>query len=187
MTSENIDNVAADIFLKSLDYDPDTGILTWRPKDESKFDCKRWNTRYAGKEAGCLDISNGYKNIMLKSEIFRRRFKYHRVAWLVFYGEWPSKQVDHINHIRSDNRICNLRDVTHQQNCRNRGMNSNNTSGVMGVCWHREVGKWVAQSACKGEKIFVGSYASKEDAAEAICNYYESNGFHPNHGAQLCQ
>ena len=57
-------------------------------------------------------------------------------------GDWPNGVIDHINRDRTDNRWCNLRDVDYSLNSQNRGLQSNNTSGVVGVTWHNENQMW---------------------------------------------
>ena len=108
-----------DEFIKEyLHYDPFSGGLYWikRPyKSRVKF------------LAGFEEKKDGY----LIVKINKRCFKAHRVAWFLYYGEWPKIVIDHINGDRKDNRIENLRDVTHQENCLNRV--SHREKGVQNV------------------------------------------------------
>lgn len=101
-----------------LSYDPETGVFT---RLVSKGRGK------AGTEAGVVD-SNGYRIICVEG----MNFKAHRLAWYYFYGKWPEGVVDHENHIRDDNRIRNLKDVTQAQNTA-KGKNHRGTQGVFGV------------------------------------------------------
>jgi len=89
-----------------LNYDPDTGVFTWR----DDLPVKR-GPRVAGKRAGSRN-AEGY----LYVEINRRKYKTSRLAFLWMTGEWPTFCVDHINRDRSDDRWCNLRDVTRSEN-----------------------------------------------------------------------
>lgn len=75
--------------------------------------------------------------------------------------------IDHINHNRLDNRKSNLRICTQQQNNMNRTMNSNNTSGIAGVSWHKGNRKWGAKIQVAGKQIYLGYYQTKEQAVEA--------------------
>lgn len=105
-------------------YEPESGAMFWRirptclfngdkyPKDR---EAKRWNTVWVGREALNADQGRGW----LAGTIFRRRCKAHRAAWAIHYGAWPNGEIDHINRVRADNRIENLRVVTHIENCRN--------------------------------------------------------------------
>lgn len=78
-----------------------------------------------------------------------------------------SKDVDHRNGDRLDNRRGNLRRCTHPQNMRNRGRNANNKSGYKGVCWHRISTKWCAQINHAGKVKHLGLFLTPEEAAKA--------------------
>lgn len=88
----------------------------------------------------------------------------HRLAWLLHYGEWPSRNIDHINGDKSDNRIANLRLCDHQQNGRNRSEPGHNTSGVKGVYWDAKRDRWCSEIMLSRKKRFLGSFAAKYDA-----------------------
>ena len=77
------------------------------------------------------------------------------------------KYVDHINHDTYDNRKYNLRVCTNSQNNMNRGLQSNNKSGITGVCWNKNKNKWEAQIYLNGKHIHLGLYIKKEDAIDA--------------------
>lgn len=148
-----------------IDYDPETGKLYWKERPERLFTSSRmwksWNSRYAGKEAFTAYL-NGYKQGM----IFYSTLYAHRVAWAIFYGEWPEDQIDHINCDRSDNRIKNLRGASLTENNRNTLISSNNTSGVKGVSMARS-GRWVAKIRDGNKNIHLGTFDSIDEAAEA--------------------
>ena len=107
--------------------------------------------------------------------------KYHRLAWAIYYGEWPKDQIDHINGIRGDNRIANLRSVSNQENSKNRRRSSNNTSGYMGVSFHKGSRKWQSYICVDGKFIFLGKFADKEDAIIKRKTAERDYGFHQNH------
>src|SRR5687768_770720 len=104
-----------------MDYNPDTGVFLYR---------KRRGRRSAGLEAG--SIVKGYRLISLG-----KQYSAHRLAWLYVYGEWPAGDLDHINCVRDDNRIANLREATDSQNNANRTLAPKNSSGFKGVCWNK--------------------------------------------------
>ena len=98
--------------LNRLDYNPITGITIWK------------DGRRQGKEAGSYD-SEGYKQIKINGFCYRLPI----ILWFYMTGSWPDADIDHINRIRDDNKWDNLRLSTKQDNVRNRGEFSNNTSG----------------------------------------------------------
>jgi hypothetical protein len=164
----------ADDVRKRLDYDPATGVFVWRYCDASP---REWNTRWAGKVAG-TDHGAGYREITIDY----MRCLSHRIAWLVTTGDWPTAEIDHINGNRADNRIANLRDVTNAENRRNMAMRSDNTSGNVGIRWHKQVGKWQSRIYVKGREIHLGLFTDLADAIAARKAAEILYGFHSNHG-----
>ena len=92
----------------------------------------------------------------------------HRLAWLYVHGSWPNKHIDHINGIRTDNFISNLRDVSPTINLQNRrNRQRNNQSGALGVCWHKDSKKWRACIRFDGRQKSLGYFQTVADASEA--------------------
>jgi len=116
----------------------------------------------AGSVAGCTD-RDGYLKVCIKSRFYRL----HRLAWLYIYGTWPKNQIDHINRNRSDNRICNLRDVTNQQNMCNAGTYNTNTSGRAVVYWDKRDSRWRACIVNKGKYLSLGYFKTFDEAVAA--------------------
>lgn len=146
--------VTVDRVQELLDYDADTGVLTWRTD--------RPHVR-AGSVAGCIN-SYGYVQIMVDGRCYRA----HRLAWLLSYGEWPEAQVDHINGIRSDNRLCNLRAATAFENMQNVAVpNRGSASSLRGVTLHSNGKSWEARIQAHGKKTRLGTFATKEEAQAA--------------------
>lgn len=75
--------------------------------------------------------------------------------------------IDHINHNTVDNRRCNLRCVTNQQNAMNEKLSKNNTSGVTGVVWHKRDSKWYARIKVNYKYLHLGQFEVFEDAVKA--------------------
>ena len=94
----------------------------------------------------------------------------HRMAWLYVYGKLPDKNIDHINGIRNDNRISNLRLANQSQNTANSYLSKSNTSGYKGVVWRKELNKWEAQIGVNYKCIKLGKFDLIEDAAKAYSN-----------------
>lgn len=134
--------------LSLLYYCSESGIFTWISD--------RGNQINKGNEAGGVN-QEGYIEIKL----FQRRYKAHRLAWFYMTGKWP-EVIDHINRERSDNRFCNLRECSVQQNSCNTGMSHRNTSGYRGVSKHKQSGKWKVDVKVNGRKLFFGLYEDIE-------------------------
>ena len=107
----------------------------------------------------------------------------HRLAFLYMTGSIP-KEVDHINHVKPDNRWKNLRAANRIINGRNRSMHCDNTSGVTGVYWHKKKGKWQAGIRVNDKRIYLGVFKHLEDATAARKTAEARYGFHPNHGVK---
>ena len=99
-----------------LSYDADTGRLFWLRVEAVTPHEKQWNSRYAGKEALRTLTSKGY----FQGKVDGQKLLAHRVCWALHYGHWPDGQIDHINHIKTDNRIGNIRSVSPSENMMNR-------------------------------------------------------------------
>ena len=100
--------------------------------------------------------SNGYINIGLNENQKSEDLLGHHFAWYCFYGNCNINQIDHINGIRTDNRILNLRNVTNQQNCWNR-------TKAKGYYWNKDRNKWQAQ--IRGNKVICLGYFNTEQEA----------------------
>ncbi len=141
-------------YLKSiLHYDPTTGLFKWiskRPKIN------------VGDIAGGLDDA-GY----IRIKIDGIKYRAHRLAIFYITGEWPPDHTDHKDLNRSNNKWENIRPATRTENFGNQTKYSNNKSGIKGVCWDKESGKWMAQIQIANKKIKLGRYKNIEDAAKA--------------------
>ena len=166
-----------------LDYDPETGALTWRMRDQKWFASTRarnaWNNRFAERITATAQDTNGY----LLVGVFGRKYRTHRLIWLWMMGAWPTDQIDHLNHDRADNRWRNLRLVTPAENGKNQSIRITNTSGAMGVWWDRQRNSWQAYIDASGRRIHLGRYITKTDAIIARKAAERAHGYHENHGA----
>jgi len=151
-----LSDITAEIVRDRYIYDPDTGIFIRRMTM-----CGR---AQFGQVAGSLKKA-GYIAI----SILDRPVMAHRLAWLYVYGEWPDGEVDHINGIRSDNRISNLRIATGAQNRQNAKIRKDNRSGFKGVSLHGNSGKWQATIALNGKRHYLGLHESPQDAHKEYC------------------
>jgi len=164
--------VTAELVRSILDYDPETGVFTWRVRDVSLFPAGKaspehkaavWNKRWPGTTAGTPG-TGGYVLIAIRD----RLYKAHRLAWLYMYGRWPIAFIDHINGDTSDNRLANLREATRAQNSQNRAKQKTATSSrYLGVSWVSSKKKWSAEIMVNNRSHRIGLYDQEEDAAAA--------------------
>lgn len=96
-------------------------------------------------------------------QIDKYRTKIHRLIWLYVHGYMP-KVIDHINGIRSDNRLCNLREATQRLNCQNR--QHHRDGRLPGTSRIRGSTKWRAYYTIKGKQFHLGSYSTELEAHE---------------------
>ena len=163
-------------------YCPETGDLLWRERPIETFVSqgagRSWNKKYAGAPALSFVRKNGYKH----GNIFGKSFLAHRVAWALHYGKWPDGHIDHINGIKTDNRISNLRDVDHVENQKNKPMQSNNRSGHTGVFWCARDSKWQATIHANGKLKYLGQFSQISDAVAARDVAKSKFGYTERHG-----
>lgn len=148
-----------DVVLSLLGYSQETGEFTWKARPGSA----RFNAQHAGKRAGHVAKDDGYVVIGLGGKLH----KAHRLAWLIATGEAPAVDVDHIDGNRANNAIANLRLATRSQNLANSFRPEKSTSGFKGVSWRNRSKPWVAHIKHQGKSIFIGSFASAEEAHAA--------------------
>lgn len=146
-------------------YDPETGIFTrgtakrnrgeqWVPGE-----VVRGHRHKAGYHAICLDDCT---------------YMAHRLAWLYVYGEWPPHTIDHVNLVKDDNRIANLRLATNAEQHRNIARTRSNSTGFKGVTYRPRAKKWEANITMpaaghgeRGKHKYLGQFDSPEDAHTA--------------------
>lgn len=138
-----------------LRYEPETGEFHWRggggrPRKKTT--------------AGCPD-KDGYVRI----KVDQRLYAAHRLAWLYVHGKWPDYTIDHMNCIRNDNMIANLRDIPREANMQNlqSAGAANKSSGLLGVSWHKGSKDWRANIKVSGKKLSLGRFNSAESAHAA--------------------
>lgn len=178
------DSIPTQEYLKEcFDYNPETGILTWKERPLYHFSGKKaynwFNSCFTNKE---LRNTNEYGYVYVT--INKKLYLVHRIIWMLIYNEHPDT-IDHINGITDDNRLCNLRNVTQEQNMRNIKLPRHNNSGYMGAS---KLGKrWRSRINIGDEEILIGVFDTKEEAAlayqlkrlelygEDFCNANENN------------
>ena len=152
-------------------YNKLTGVFIWRSRSISDFsNCKNpygtmisYNTRLAGMEAGHISKSSRYIVIGVDGI----KYQAHRLVWLYEYGFMPETGLDHINRVRDDNRLLNLREAGKQCNSRNSKVQSNNTSGIKGVSYDTRRKSWRTYINTNSKNIHIGYYQELSWAVKA--------------------
>lgn len=157
-----------------LEYDCNTGILTWKHRDEGPAS---WNARWAGKIALDINHNNGYRYGYVDNVAYLT----HRVIFKWLYNREPP-QIDHINGFGNDNRACNLRASSNIENSKNAKRRKDNSSGHCGVYYRKDIQKWVAEIMANGQKINIGCFVSVEGAIAARLQESKKRGFSKRHG-----
>ena len=169
---------------KLLRYEPETGKIFFKKRSVEDFETERaykiFKTRFEGKQTFNTKHSYGYLVGTIKSKSLRA----HIVAFALHYGKWPTKDIDHINGIKTDNRIQNLRESTAQENAKNKFISPRNTSGINGVSWHKNRKKWIAQIKIDGKMKYLGGFDDIMEAAKVRKQADKENGFTERHGCK---
>lgn len=177
-------NLTQEILKDILEYNPENGELRWKVRSEKYFPTSQssrcWNGAWVGKLAlNALD-KKGYR----VGSIFNKDYKSHRIIWFMIYGYLPD-QIDHINGIKSDNRLSNLREVSNHENHRNMGVQKNTKTGVTGVQWLKREKSYMARICVNNKEIRLGYFKDFADAVKARKIAEREYGFHPNHGDRV--
>ncbi len=137
-----------------FDYDSETGVFTRKQNRGGKAMAGATVGNYAG---------GGY----LKVSINKRNEYLHRLAWVMVHGVWPDGVIDHINGVKDDNRIANLRDVTRSANQHNMPSRINCWTGCVGVSWRADECKWRARITIQHKEIHLGLFSTLAEAVSA--------------------
>lgn len=158
-----------ELMRERLNYDPETGVLTYSSKAKGN--------KRAGDKVGCID-GHGYIKVMFQG----RMYYAHRMVWMMINGRAPAGVIDHINGIKTDNRIANLRESSISQN----GANSDLAlrGGELRGTTKLKSGRFQSQIKREGKAYYLGSYSTREDARTAyefasILVFKEFSPFHP--------
>ena len=138
-------------YIKSL-FRYENGKLIWNSKERVLL---------YGRQAGCVK-KYGYRRVLINNKSFMA----HRLCWLICNGKWPEKYLDHINGNRDDNRIENLREVTHLEN--NRNTHKHRCGKKLGTSYNKQINRWVAYVYLgKRKQKYLGAYDTEAEAHEA--------------------
>lgn len=157
--------------LELFRYDYETGVLYWRWRVNSRVPKTL--------EAGAQNKSSGYLSV----RVHGRLYQVHRVVMLMCYGFYgEGLEVDHINHVRNDNRLFDLRFVTRSENSKNQSLSGKSTTGVTGVSFLKARKKYIAQIGVNRKLIYLGMFETLEEAAAARAEANLKFKFNDNHG-----
>lgn len=141
--------MTAEEYIKErISYDHESGIIYRRMKTRNK--------------PVTTQSADGYVVI----GICGKQYRAHRVAWYIYYGFWPESDIDHVNCIKTDNRIENLRICNDSQNQCNK-TKSRGTSRYKGVDLHKASGLWRARIRKNYKVRELGYFHTEEEAAAA--------------------
>lgn len=174
-----------------LSYDKSSGELMWRKRPLEHFSSirsqRRWNSTFSGKPAGCKKRDTGASgSCRIEINLSGRKYPAARIAW-VLSKKAPipeGMEVDHINGNAMDNRMSNLRIVSHAMNMKNQRLHKTSTSGVPGVVWKKTEQRFHARIRTDGKWRHLGSYKTILDAVAARRGAERQYGFHENHGSR---
>lgn len=175
-----------DYLRRLLDYDPETGLLTWHQRPASMFkdtnrpkewNANAWNAKFAGKRAFAIPHNMGYYH----GCIDYKKYLTHRIIWKWMIGEDPA-EIDHDDGDRRNNRFVNLIPGTHRDNMRNVRLFRTSSTGVAGVYFKERDNRWVARIRLDGKFLSLGSFLTIEEAAAVRKAKQIELGFGRNHG-----
>ena len=153
-------------------YDLEAGVLYWRIRDRNTIRHKY----VAGSSKGTKD---GYRRVGIRG----KNYQEHRIIMVLCFGHIPENaEIDHINHVRDDNILANLRFVTRSENRKNQSVSSKSTTGVTGVYFSKSRNKFIAQIKVNRQVHYLGCYNTLEEAAAARAEANLKFNFHNNHG-----
>lgn len=155
-----------------LIYDATNGHFRWNPQLSVKG-------IPSGCRAGSVETRSGYRRIKIHGTSYAE----HRLAWLYSYGDWPKGVIDHLDHNRSNNALCNLRDVSQAENMKNTKQVSGTITGHQGIWYNSKTNRYVAEITVAGKKVYQRVFRTCNQAIEAREAELIKHGFHENHGS----
>ncbi len=175
-----------EVLRQLLDYNPDTGVLTWKRrgpewfvagKRTPSYTARWWNDCNAGNLAFTTNKPSGHKC----GSLFGKSVLAHRVIWKMVHGS-DAVGIDHIDGDPANNALSNLRAVEQAENCRNAAQRKDNSTGVTGVYQVHKANNWHARIYVDKKQVHLGCFEKFEDAVQARKAAEAQYNYHPNHG-----
>lgn len=156
------------------------GFLYWK---ESELKRSHFRNISPDRKAGCVGKGKNNKAFYIEIRYLDKIHRAHKIVWEMHNGKIPNgMQIDHIDGNGTNNKLENLRLVTCAENLKNKSRYANNTSGCVGVSWHKAQKKWMAYISDAGKRITIGYYKVLDDAITARKDAERVYGYHENHG-----
>lgn len=149
-------------------YDAESGLLFYRERPLSAFNgsvktWERFNSTLAGK-ATQQKARSGYLKIVYRhADGQLQTLMNHRIIWKMAYGVDAYPVIDHIDRNKTNNRLSNLRQVTHRENC----LNHSRIHASNPCVYAEPSGRYKAQISSYGRSLYLGMFDSREEASRA--------------------
>lgn len=154
--------ISIEKILESFNYDPTEGILKWKIY------------RYSGSNYSKMECYPGKIINSKATSLYGERMTTSKICWALYYKKYPDYPIiDHKDGNTKNIKIKNLREATNSQNQMNKIIQSNNTSGIVGVFWYQSKKKWCARIIFENNKIHLGYFNNVENAIKARKNAEE--------------
>lgn len=140
-----------------LSYNPETGEFKWKESGSG---------RRKNLVAGTIKRQREDRNVWRKIVFDQQEYTSGQLAWALMTGKLPDFIVDHIDQDSLNDRWSNLRPGDNCVDQRNNKKSSRNTTGIVGVKWHKTSSKYHAFIGAGGKQKYLGS---SEDFFEAVC------------------
>jgi hypothetical protein len=168
---------------KFLDYNQETGQLTWKPRERRWFtsthQCNAFNSKHAYKEA--FTAYNDRKRKVRAGKLLGQTYLAHHIIWLWKTGEWPSTGMDHKDGNPENNRWDNLAEAPQSINNKNARLRSDNKSGTHGV-YQTQSGNYIVGIGVNGKWVTLGTFQTKEQAVLVRKQAEQKFGYSKRHG-----
>lgn len=138
-------------------YDASAGRLVWARK------ISPFSSVPVGRVAGTLVPVCGYRAI----RIDKRGYYEHRLIWFWHHGKWPDGEIDHVNGVKTDNRIENLRVASREQNQQNTKLFATNRTGAKGVAFISSRNRYRASIGYQRKRVILGEFKTIDEARAA--------------------